>query len=180
MEYLDVLDKNGSPTGEKKSKADIHRDGDWHRVVHVWVLNSNQELLVQKRSEKMDTDPNLWDISSAGHVSADETSLIAAIRETGEELGLKLSSYDFEYLFTLTQQAILHGGTYINNEFSDVYLVTGDYNLAAFTLQKDELSGVKWIPYKELKQLATVGDPEFVSHPREYAMLLAELHKRCG
>ncbi|MBI4281803.1 hypothetical protein HY625_03210 [Candidatus Uhrbacteria bacterium] len=51
MEYLDVLDANGNPTGKKKSHATIHRDGDWHRAVHVWIVNDQQQLLVQKRSE---------------------------------------------------------------------------------------------------------------------------------
>ena len=48
MEYLDILDENGNLTGEKKLRTEVHRDGDWHKAVHVWILNSKNQLLLQK------------------------------------------------------------------------------------------------------------------------------------
>jgi len=38
MELIDVLDDHGQPTGIIKPKPDVHRDGDWHRCAHVWIL----------------------------------------------------------------------------------------------------------------------------------------------
>jgi isopentenyldiphosphate isomerase len=58
MEYIDILDESGKPTGEKKSKKEVHEKGYWHRVVHLWLLNSRQELLIQKRSHEKDSYPD--------------------------------------------------------------------------------------------------------------------------
>lgn len=36
-EYFDVLDPvTGQPTGEKKARHLVHKDGDWHGSVHIW------------------------------------------------------------------------------------------------------------------------------------------------
>ncbi len=110
MEYLDVLDANGNPTGEKKSRAEIHRNGDWHRVVDVWILNSTQELLLQKRSAEKENNPNLWNISVAGHIASGDSAVPTAIREAQEELGVSFAEKDFAYLFSLTEQSIHRGG----------------------------------------------------------------------
>ena len=37
-ELVDVLTPAGDPTGMRKPKAAVHRDGDWHRAAHVWIL----------------------------------------------------------------------------------------------------------------------------------------------
>ncbi|XP_040956655.1 nudix hydrolase 3-like isoform X2 [Gossypium hirsutum] len=61
------------------SRGDVHRDGDYHKAVHIWIFTeSTQELLLQKRTDCKDSWPRLWDISSAGHISAGDSSLITA------------------------------------------------------------------------------------------------------
>ncbi|KAL0327689.1 UNVERIFIED_CONTAM: Nudix hydrolase 3, partial [Sesamum angustifolium] len=58
---------------------EVHRDGDYHRAVHVWiVVESTQEVLLQRRSDCKDSWPGVWDISSAGHISAGDSSLVSA------------------------------------------------------------------------------------------------------
>ncbi len=177
-EYLDVLDARGNRTGEKKLRSQIHSDGDWHRVVDLWILNSKGELLIQKRSPNKENWPNAWDIGSAGHISAGENSLTTAMREANEELGLMFTQKDFEYLFTVTERNILNNGTYINNSFADVYLVRIDLDLAKLQLQKTEVSEARWMPYENLKNV--IGDKSFVPHPEEYARLFDEIRKRLG
>lgn len=57
----------------------VHRDGDYHRAVHVWIYSeSTRELLLQKRADCKDSWPGQWDISSAGHISAGDSSLVTA------------------------------------------------------------------------------------------------------
>ncbi|KAI9070830.1 hypothetical protein K1719_047207 [Acacia pycnantha] len=137
-EYLDVLTKSGQKTGISKPRGDVHRDGDYHRAVHVWIFaESTQELLLQRRADCKDSWPGLWDISSAGHITAGDSSLISARRELEEELGLTLPRDAFELLFVFLQECVINDGKYINNEFNDVYLVTtlDPIPLEAFTLQ---------------------------------------------
>lgn len=37
MEYFDVVDEKGVPTGATVSREAAHRDGVRHRTAHVWV-----------------------------------------------------------------------------------------------------------------------------------------------
>lgn len=60
-------------------RSEVHRDGDYHRAVHVWIYSeSTGELLLQRRADCKDSWPGQWDISSAGHISAGDSSLSSA------------------------------------------------------------------------------------------------------
>ena len=87
MEYVDLLDSSGRPTGRKKPKPEVHRDGDWHGAAHVWIRNIAGQILIQRRSPTKENWPNLWDVSVAGHISAGEEALEAALREAQGSLG---------------------------------------------------------------------------------------------
>jgi isopentenyldiphosphate isomerase len=126
MELFDVLDGNGEKTGEVKLRSLVHKDGDWHKAVHIWITNDKGQLLMQKRSPNKDSHPNEWDISCAGHVVAGETSASTAVKELSEELGLTASENDFEFLFQLKNQSITNNGSFLNNEFDDVYIIKLD------------------------------------------------------
>ena len=91
VEYFDVLDERGNKTGKIKKREDVHRDGDWHKSIHIWIVNDKNEVLLQKRSSNKDCYPNMWDISCAGHLTAGDTSISGALREIKEELGLDIS-----------------------------------------------------------------------------------------
>ncbi|KAK9065609.1 hypothetical protein SSX86_015010 [Deinandra increscens subsp. villosa] len=166
-EHFDVLTKAGLKTGISKPRSAVHRDGDYHRAVHIWIYaESTQQLLLQKRADFKDSWPGLWDISSAGHVSAGDTSLITARRELQEELGVTLPSDAFELLFVYLQESVTNDGKFIDNELDDVYLVTtpDPIPLEAFTLQESEVSAVKYISVEDYKHLLAIGDPHYVPY----------------
>lgn len=175
MEYLDICDSNGKLTGEKKSKKEAHEQGLWHRSVHVWVVNSENEVLIQKRSPFVDNHPNEWDISAAGHVSAGEDYITSALRETEEELGLQIEPAELIQIGELTQMSERTG--YINNEVNPVYIVKKDLDIDKIKKQYEEVAEVKFIPYLELKDLIERGDTSFVLHPEEYKLLFSYLSK---
>jgi isopentenyldiphosphate isomerase len=86
-ERFDIYTPDGTPIGIK-DRVDVHRDGDWHRSVHIWIVRpSERAVLIQKRSEDKDTWPGYWDASVGGHLSAGE-SYEDAYREVEEELGV--------------------------------------------------------------------------------------------
>lgn len=60
MEYIDIFDENNNPIGEVKEKQQAHEDGSFHRTAHVWIINSKNELLLQKRSAKKKSHPNCY------------------------------------------------------------------------------------------------------------------------
>ncbi|PRP83048.1 bromodomain and WD repeat-containing protein 1 [Planoprotostelium fungivorum] len=151
-EHIDVCDEQGKKTGEVLPRKEIHRLGKWHRCVHVWLFKKSGQVLVQKRAAIKESWPNMWDISSAGHISAGDDSLTSAQRELEEELGVKKEAKDFHFLFTSQVQAVLRGGAYLENEHVDVYLVEMDegYKESFFTLQQSEVAAVKWMDIDEL------------------------------
>lgn len=69
MEFLDVVDENGMPTGETVERSAAHANGIRHRTSHVWLLRRRSEgveVLLQKRSDDKDSFPGCYDTSSAG------------------------------------------------------------------------------------------------------------------
>ena len=41
MEYIDIFDENNNPTGIIKEKEQAHLEGNFHRSVHIWIINNN-------------------------------------------------------------------------------------------------------------------------------------------
>ena len=100
-EYFDILDENGNKTGKTKLRSEVHRDGDWHKAVHIWIINENGDILLQRRCATKDSNPNMLDISCAGHLTAGDESLTGAIRELKEELNLDVNKKDLQFIKTL-------------------------------------------------------------------------------
>lgn len=75
MEFLDVLNPDGSPAGERLSREEVHRKGLHHRTVHVWVRNAKGELLLQKRSSTKEV-PRDYGIFHAPDISAPATAAL--------------------------------------------------------------------------------------------------------
>ena len=124
MEYIDVLDENGVKTGEILSRREIHKRGLWHRAIVVAVINEKNEILLQQRSMNKDKNPGLWDISVAGHVSAGQDAISAAVREIYEEISVSIkpniSITDFRYIFSY-RVSQKFTDDYIENQFYDFF-----------------------------------------------------------
>ena len=62
-----------------------HENKVWHRSAHVWVFDKERNrVLCQKRSEKKDTFPGMWDISAAGHIEFDPETQARKRRRKGK------------------------------------------------------------------------------------------------
>ncbi|HUJ15114.1 MAG TPA: NUDIX domain-containing protein [Thermoanaerobaculia bacterium] len=164
MELIDVLTPDGRPTGERKSKAAIHRDGDWHRAAHIWIVAPDGRILLQRRSLRKENNPGLWDVSAAGHLSAGESAIDAAIRETFEELGLTIAPDELKFIVTLRESCLLNNNTYYDNEFHEIFVVRRDVDIASLELDAEEVAEAKWV--SELRP-----DDSYVPHEKEYSLL---------
>jgi isopentenyldiphosphate isomerase len=162
MEILDVLTPEGLAAGFAKPKGDVHRDGDWHRATHVWLRRKG---LLQRRAALKENWPDLWDVSVAGHVAAGESAVHAAIREAFEELGLALAPEELTHLGTLRWQAVLNEGTYIENEFHEVFLVVREIEIERLVLDPMEVAAAVLVKPEEIERY------DVVPHDEEYALL---------
>ena len=107
-QLIDVLSESGLRTGEILPRAEIHRLGKRHRAVHLYLFNSNNELLLQRRAPTVDHAPGVFGISVTAHVDAGEFSSETVRREVQEELGLDASQLKFDFLFSFFQEAFLN------------------------------------------------------------------------
>src|SRR3989338_1915087 len=146
MEYIDVLDKKGNKTGKSKPYSRIHQDGDWHRAVHVWFINSKGEILLQQRSSTMKIYANMWCATASGHVSAGEDEEISTVREIGEEVGINVSKEELKWIGEVTRQEVLNNGTFFDNEFNNIYLIKIDLDIDKLRKDSGEVQNLKWVP----------------------------------
>lgn len=174
-EHLDLLDEHGVMTGKSKLRAEVHRDGDWHVNVHVWLVNNYGDLLLQKRAEGFYLAPHFLDVSMSGHVQAGHTSEETAVKEAEEELGITIPIEQLE--FVMRDKLSLVGSTekipeYINNEFRDVYVWKSDLNPFDFKFDTKEMSGLELVTQQEFGKMIYERDQRLVPQWKEYETVL--------
>jgi len=176
MEYFDVLDEFGNKTGKTKLRSEVHRDGDWHKSVHIWIINDNKEILLQRRCATKDSHPNMLDISSAGHLTAGDDSLEGAIREIKEELNLDVNKNDLIFIKTV-KNISRPREDFINNEFADMYMLRTNKKIEDMKFQEDEISEIMYVPYEKFKEMVNNNQPDLLRHDEEFEILFSILDK---
>ena len=171
-EQIDVLNSDGTPAGYSCGRTRVHAEGLWHRTIHVWAFDSKHNILFQLRSRVKENNPGLLDTSCAGHISAGDSSVNAAVRELREELGVHKSSRDLEYLFEAKHESVLNGGSYFDNEYYDVYRITlSDDEIKSLVPQPGEVDGFVWMTREEFFAKHKLHPEKFVEHPKDYCWL---------
>ena len=169
-EYFDILDENGNKTGKTKLRSEVHRDGDWHKAVHIWIINDKGDILLQRRCATKDSNPNMLDISSAGHLSAGDSSLDGAIRELKEELNLDVKPNELQFIKTLKRSS-KYTSTFLNNEFDDLYILRTNRTIDEMICQKEEISEIFYVSYKDFKNMVQNRQPDLLRHDEEFEIL---------
>jgi len=98
-EYLPLVDRQGKVIGKATREACHKNPSLLHPVVHLHILDSNGQLLLQKRSQAKDLFPGFWDTAVGGHVGYGESAETALARETKEELGIESPGAVFLYSY---------------------------------------------------------------------------------
>ena len=169
-EYFDILDENGNKTGKIKLRSEVHRDGDWHKSVHIWIINDKGDILLQRRCATKDSNPNMLDISCAGHLTAGDESLSGAIRELKEELNLDVKPEELHFIKTLKRNS-KYTSTFINNEFDDLYILRTTKSTDDMKYQEGEISEIFFVPYKEFKNMIKNKKEDLLRHEEEFEIL---------
>lgn len=166
MEIFDIVDENGIPTGETIQRTVAHDKGIRHRTAHIWIVRNTDngcEVLLQQRSYNKDSFPGRYDTSSAGHIRAGDEPLDSALRELGEELGIKAKPAALTYIgkFPIQYEKEFFGKPFRDCEVAFVYLYTEPVDINALTLQADEVESVKWFVIDEVYKACVNHSPEF-------------------
>jgi isopentenyldiphosphate isomerase len=151
-EPFDIITANGKPTGRVKSRADVHRDGDWHRAIHVWVAGVDDRgtpfLTLQRRSPDKDTWPGRFDATVGGHYRAGET-LAETVREVEEEIGIIPTLKDLRPLGVRVCANEAQPGI-VDREIQDVFLLRDNRPLEDFRPNPAELAALIRFPLETL------------------------------
>ncbi len=145
-ERFDLYTRDGVPLGVSKPRRLVHRDGDWHRSVHIWVWGMHAgvpHLVFQRRARTKDTWPGVLDVAVTGHARAGE-DLEATLREAEEEIGLVVAPADVAQI-GLRRRAEQRPGVH-DNELQAIFARVAPVDLAALRPDPVELDGLFALP----------------------------------
>ena len=142
-EEVILVDENDIAIGSME-KLEAHQKGILHRAFSVFIFNSNNELLLQRRALTKYHSSGLWTNTCCSHPQPNEDTLAAANRRLKEEMGMQTS---------LTHKTSFIYKTNFDNgltehEFDHVFIGHTDTNP---TINPEEVDSYKWISLEELK-----------------------------
>ncbi|GLE03364.1 hypothetical protein PINS_up012254 [Pythium insidiosum] len=140
------------------TKRDSHfHDGVLHRAFSVFLFNSNDELLIQKRAPAKITFPHHWANTCCSHPNFVKDELEdgvgvkrAAIRKLEHELGIPTTTFDpsdLKYVTTVLYKAA-SDANWTEWEVDHVLLARADVSLA---LNPNEVSEVEFVSKDRLE-----------------------------
>ncbi|HYH13299.1 MAG TPA: NUDIX domain-containing protein, partial [Thermomicrobiales bacterium] len=126
---------------------DVHRDGDWHRAIHVWVYGHDAAgafMVLQRRGHEKDSWPGSLDATAAGHLAAGETPE-DAYREIEEELGIRPDLANLRHVGTrvIAGEDPPHR---FDREYEEVYLLRNDDPLVTYRPDPIEVDALVRVP----------------------------------
>lgn len=157
VEQWEVLDDKGNPTGEIMEKYDqkVFDKGLYHLGTDVWIINRENKILIQKRSNLKKLEPNVWAMTG-GSVILGEKSKETIVREAKEELNININPENLKLITKFRT----------GNVWIDTYILRCDYDISKMIFQEDEVSDAKWATYEEIESLVNNG--EFIKHRWEF------------
>lgn len=167
-ELWDVYDSAGNVIEGRVSIRGRHdlRDGEYHLVVYVWIINDDGQIILSRR-QKGRTFAGAWECTG-GCVQQGEDSLTAALREVKEELGVELDPCHGTF-YSRYKRNYPKGA----RALCDVWVFRQNFTLSEMAPQKEEVSEVRMVTRRELEQM--IDSDEF--HKRY--PYLPDLLKKC-
>lgn len=145
MELVDVYNDKHEKLDYTKGRKELV-SGEFRLSCFVWIINDNDELLIQQRLATAKTCPKMWETTSGGAISGD-TPITGVLRELEEELGITANINDLKYI-----------GTYARiNDYVEVFLLKSNVKITELKLQQDEVQAVKWMKISEFEKLISDG-----------------------
>jgi isopentenyldiphosphate isomerase len=157
IELWDVLDSYGNKTGRLHERGSgVMNSGEYHLVVHVWVINSKNEFLISKRASNKKPYPNMWECTGGSAVAGDD-SITTAIKEVNEELGIVLEEKNGQIF-----KRYIRGWENGSGDFIDVWLFRQEVDLKNIIFQPKETCDAMLAGADTINQM--IEDSLFIGH----------------
>lgn len=162
MEKWDILNAQGTPTGKTVVRGRTFlRPGEYHLVVHIWIVSSKGELLIQKRSMAKKLMPGEW-AATGGSAFSGESSFVAAKRELFEELGISADEESLRFIKRIKRR----------NSLVDVWFIRCDTPAEELKLQKSEVASARWVDTQSFCEMVEKGT--FHNYGKDYFNLILD------
>jgi isopentenyl-diphosphate Delta-isomerase len=116
---------------------------DIYRATALWITNSRGQILLAQRSFNKNHDSGKWGPAVAGTVEEGEDYESNIVKEAKEELGL--IGVEFTKVKKIRRRTKY-------NYFSQWFSAIVDKEIDEFTIQTEEVAGIKWYNKEELIQ----------------------------
>lgn len=126
----------------------------YHLAISVWICNKKGEYLISQRAASRQAAPLKWECTGGAVIKGEDT-LVGAIREVKEEVGVDLQPEDGRLLFTEIFDTV--NGKRIN-EIKDVWLFSYDGEVDLRHATTDEVAQVKWMSRDQIRELYESGE----------------------
>lgn len=166
FEKWDIIDEHGNLSGRTVLRGNVRlKPGEYHLVVHIWVVSSDGKILIQRRSDTKKLMPGEWAATGGAAISG-EDSFTAAQRELFEELGITSDKNTLKKALRIKRR----------NSLLDIWFIKSDVETSKLKLQESEVAEAKWVTAEELKVM--VENEEFHNYGNEYFERVFEIISR--
>lgn len=142
-EKVILVDINDEPIGLMEKIA-AHEQALLHRAFSVFILNDNNEIMLQQRAASKYHSPLLWTNTCCSHQRPGETNLQAGKRRLQEEMGFET---DLTEIFNFIYKAPFDNGL---TEHELDHVMIGKYN-GEPNINTDEVESWKWMSIDAIK-----------------------------
>ena len=139
-----LVDENDVPRGTME-KMEAHKKGELHRAFSIFIFDSNNGLLLQRRAFHKYHSGELWANTCCSHPQPDENLIASAHKRLNEEMGFDCT---FEHIFNIIYKAELDNDL-IEHELDHVFI--GYYN-GSPKINTEEVSEWKYMAKNEIQQ----------------------------
>jgi isopentenyldiphosphate isomerase len=167
-EFLNIVDEGDNIIGQE-DRIIIHREGLLHREIHVYFITPNKEIIFQHRAKDKDTYPDLLDATVGGHVEIGDSYEQTAIKEAGEETGIKIDAKNLIFIAKVEKNSKDETTKKINHAFQSEYLYIYDGGLDKLKIEAGCALGFESWPIDKLLNIGGEDKKRFIPYILKFA-----------
>jgi isopentenyl-diphosphate delta-isomerase len=154
-EQVILVNEKDEPIG-LMNKMEAHEKAILHRAFSVFILNDNNEVMLQQRAAHKYHSPLLWTNTCCSHQRAGETNIQAGKRRLYEEMGFEV---ELKELFHFIYKAPFDNGL-TEHELDHVMI---GYSNSEPLINPEEVARWKWMKIEAIKE-------DMIQNPAEYTV----------